>query len=123
MGRRSGSKMRKSGDRPAGAVHARRYRAGSRGRSLTMRINVSGLAACCLLFSACLSAAQSQGKVVDSSGAAIAGAQVSAVSRTGVEAQTASSADGSFTLNGPNGDDGRIVVTARGFSTRTVPPD
>jgi outer membrane receptor protein involved in Fe transport len=76
----------------------------------------------CLLFSACLSAAQVKGKVVDPSGAPIPGAQISIVSRVGVEAQTVSAANGAFELNAPELPDVKVVVTAPGFSTRTLAP-
>ena len=64
-----------------------------------MRRRISDLSAFCLFFSACLSAAEIKGKVVDPSGAPIAGAQVSVVGRVGVEAQTASSISGAFELS------------------------
>ncbi len=86
-----------------------------------MRIYVPGPLACCFIFSACLSAAQVKGKVVDPSGAPIPGAQVSIVSRVGVEAQTASATNGAFELNAPDRLDAKLVVTAPGFSTRTLP--
>jgi outer membrane cobalamin receptor len=81
---------------------------------------VAGLAACYCLFSACLSAATWKGKVVDPSGAPIAGAQVSVVSRVGVEAQTTTGAEGAFVLNSADRANAHVVVTAPGFSTRTV---
>ena len=86
-----------------------------------MRIDVSGPLACCWLFPALLSAAQIKGTVIDPSGAPIAGAQVSVVGRVGVEAQTASSASGGFELNTPETAGAKLVVTAPGFSTRTLP--
>jgi outer membrane receptor protein involved in Fe transport len=86
-----------------------------------MRIYVPGPLACCFIFSACLSAAPVKGKVVDPSGAPIPGAQVSIVSRVGVEAQTASATNGAFELNAPDRLDAKLVVTAPGFSTRTLP--
>ena len=87
-----------------------------------MRIYRSGPLACCFLFSACLSAAQVKGQVVDPSGAPIPGAQVSIVSRVGVEAQTVSALNGGFELNAPDGADMKLVVTAPGFSTATGAP-
>ena len=63
-----------------------------------MRRRISNVSAFCLFFSACLSAAEIKGQVVDPSGAPVAGAQVSVVGRVGVEAQTASSASGGFEL-------------------------
>ncbi|MBZ5619433.1 MAG: TonB-dependent receptor [Acidobacteriia bacterium] len=86
-----------------------------------MRFYVKGLLACCLLFSACLSAAEVKGKVVDPSGAPISGAQVSIVTRVGVEVQTVSAPSGAFQLPAPERPGARLVITAPGFSTRTVP--
>ena len=75
------------------------------------------------IFSACLSAAQIRGKVVDPSGAPIPGAQVSIVSRLGVEAQTVSTVNGTFELNAPEAAGTRLVVAAPGFATRSAPAD
>jgi len=86
-----------------------------------MRRRISNVAAFCLFFSACLSAAEIKGQVVDPSGAPVAGAQVSVVGRVGVEAQTASSTSGGFELNTPETPGAKLVVTAPGFSTRTLP--
>ena len=86
-----------------------------------MRRKISDLSAFCLFFSACLSAAEIKGKVVDPSGAPVAGAQVSVVSRVGVEAQTASSTSGAFELNTPETPGAKLVVTAPGFNTQTLP--
>jgi len=71
----------------------------------------------------CLSAAEIKGKVVDPSGAPIVGAQVSIVSRVGVEAQTASVADGSFVVVADRAlGAARLVVTAPGFRTASTAP-
>ena len=86
-----------------------------------MRIYVSGPLACCWLFSALLSAAQVTGTVVDPSGAPIPGAQVSIIGRVGVEAQTAASPNGTFQLEAAQTAGAKLVVTAPGFSTRTLP--
>ncbi len=86
-----------------------------------MRRRISNVSAFCLFFSACLSAAEIKGQVVDPSGAPVAGAQVSVVGRVGVEAQTASSASGGFELNTPETPGAKLVVTAPGFSTQTLP--
>ena len=86
-----------------------------------MRIYVSGPLACCWLFSALLSAAQVTGTVVDPSGAPIPGAQVSIIGRVGVEAQTAASPNGTFQLETAETAGAKLVVTAPGFSTRTLP--
>src|ERR1035438_10738591 len=86
-----------------------------------MRKRISNVSAFCLFFSACLSAAEIKGKVVDPSGAPVAGAQVSVVSRVGVGTQTASSISGAFELNTPETPGAKLVVTAPGFSTQTLP--
>lgn len=88
-----------------------------------MRSDVASLLAFLLTFSACLSAAQVKGKIIDPSGAPIAGAQVSLLSRVGVEAQTDAAPNGTFTLEGPTDADTRLVVTAPGFSTQTLTLD
>ncbi|HMD71726.1 MAG TPA: carboxypeptidase regulatory-like domain-containing protein, partial [Bryobacteraceae bacterium] len=86
-----------------------------------MRMYVSGPLTCCCLFPALLSAAQVKGTVVDPSGAPVAGAQVSVVGRVGVEAQTAASSSGAFELEAVETAGAKLVVTAPGFSTRTLP--
>ena len=86
-----------------------------------MRRCVSSPLACCWFFSACLSAAEIKGTVVDPSGAPVAGARVSIVSRVGVEARTVASAAGAFVLNAPETPEAKLVVTAPGFSTQTLP--
>jgi outer membrane receptor protein involved in Fe transport len=86
-----------------------------------MRIYVPGPLTCCLLFSACLSAAEVKGKVIDPSGAPIPNAQVSIVSRVGVEVQTVSLPNGTFQLDTAEKPDARLVITAPGFSTKTLP--
>ena len=85
-----------------------------------MRAYVSGPLACFLLFSACLSAAEVRGTVVDPSGAPIAGAQVSVVDRVGVESQTLSADDGGFRLAAANAAGAKLMVTAPGFRTATI---
>ena len=84
--------------------------------------NVAGLLAFCSLFSAGLRAAEIKGKIIDPSGAPVAGAQVAVVNRVGVVARTTASLNGGFQLDAPETPDTRIVVTAAGFSTRTLPP-
>jgi len=83
--------------------------------------NVSGLPVFWLLFSACLSAAQIKGTVTDPSGAPVGGAQVSVLDRVGVRAQTTTAASGSFQIESPETPDARLVITAPGFSTETMP--
>jgi outer membrane receptor protein involved in Fe transport len=61
------------------------------------------------------------GTVLDPSGAAIAGAQVSAINRLGVAAQTATDLAGGFTLKIAESGDMRVTVTASGFETKSVP--
>jgi outer membrane cobalamin receptor len=84
--------------------------------------NVLGLSASCLLFSACLLASEIKGKIIDPSGAPVVGAQIAAVDRVGVLARTTAGINGSFQLDAPETPDIRIVVTAPGFSTRTLSP-
>ncbi|MCU1234043.1 MAG: TonB-dependent receptor [Candidatus Solibacter sp.] len=83
---------------------------------------VSGLLACCFVFSACLRASEIKGKVIDPSGAPVFGAQIAAVDRVGVVARTTAAPNGSFQLDAPESPDTRIVITAPGFSTRTLAP-
>src|ERR1035437_9200738 len=84
---------------------------------------VAGLLAFCWTFSACLSASGIKGKVVDPSGAPVSGAQIAAVNRVGVVAQTTAAPNGNFQLDAPESPDTRLVVAAPGFSTRTLPLD
>src|ERR1039458_4055533 len=81
---------------------------------LGMRYNVAAFAACCLFFSAGLFASQVKGTVTDPSGAPIGGAQISVVSRVGVEAQTVSAANGSVDLYIPDIANAGPGVTAPG---------
>ena len=62
-----------------------------------------------------------QGTVVDPSGAAIAGAQISAVNRLGVVGRTTTSDSGGFVLTLPQAAAARLMITAAGFETRTIP--
>jgi outer membrane receptor protein involved in Fe transport len=91
-----------------------------------MRIYV-GLLAVFAIFSTCLSAAVFEGAVkgtvLDPSGAPVAGAQVSIMSRLGVEAQTVTSAAGTFELETGGIADAHLVITAPGFRTETLPLD
>jgi outer membrane receptor protein involved in Fe transport len=88
-----------------------------------MRRYVAGLSACCFFFAAHLAAADIQGRVIDPSGAPVPGAQVSALGRVGLLAQTTTGPDGRFQLSAPELPDVKIVVAAPGFSTTTVSPD
>src|ERR1022692_4729872 len=88
--------------------------------------NVPGLLAFYLTCSACLPASGIKGKILDPSGAPVPGAQIAAVNRVGVVAQTTAAANGSFQLDAPdtaNTRDTRLVVTAPGFATRTLALD
>jgi outer membrane receptor protein involved in Fe transport len=76
-----------------------------------------------LTFSACLPASGIKGKIVDPSGAPVSGAQIAAVNRVGVVAQTTAASNGSFQLDAPETPDTRLVVTAPGFATRTLTLD
>src|SRR5436309_1101506 len=81
--------------------------------------NATGLWALCLSVSACLSAAQIKGKIVDASGAPVSGAQVALVNRVGVLARGATTSSGTFDLDAAETAGARIVVTAPGFRMRT----
>src|SRR5579862_4733208 len=109
--------MCKSGDRPARNQTLRLSR-----EEPEMLRNVAALLAFCSLFSAGLRAAEIKGRIVDPSGAPVAGAQIAAVNRLGVIIRTTASLTGGFQLDAPETPDTRIVVTAAGFSTRTLPP-
>src|SRR5690242_10016109 len=88
-----------------------------------MRTNATGLLACLLLFAACLSAAGIEGKVVDPTGASIAGAEVSAVTPTGIAARTVTSDSGAFRLEAPDGPELQVSVTAPGFAPQSLKPE
>ena len=87
-----------------------------------MRHYVSGLAACLLLFSADLRAAELHGKVTDPSGRPVANAQVSMVSRLGVEATVNTGPDGGFRLPDPGLPGEKVAVNAAGFSPVSLEP-
>lgn len=61
------------------------------------------------------------GTVLDPSGAAIAGAQVSALNRLGVAQQTATDQAGDFTLKLGETAGTHLSITAPGFETKTIP--
>jgi outer membrane cobalamin receptor len=61
------------------------------------------------------------GTVLDPSGAAIAGAQVSAVNRLGVAQQTTTDQAGGFTLKLAETASMHLAITAPGFETRSIP--
>ncbi|HXA04943.1 MAG TPA: TonB-dependent receptor plug domain-containing protein, partial [Bryobacteraceae bacterium] len=61
-----------------------------------------------------------QGKVVDPSGAVIAGAHVAAVNRVGVITQAVSDAAGAFQVSVPDNAGANLLVTASGFETKTI---
>ena len=88
--------------------------------------NVPARLAFYLTCSAFLSASGIKGKIVDPSGAPVPGAQIAAVNRVGVVAQTTAAPNGSFQLDVPETRDpldARLVVTAPGFATRTLALD
>jgi len=62
-----------------------------------------------------------QGKVVDPSGAVIAGARVAVVGRVGVIAETNTNSEGIFQISAPDSTGVSLVVTAPGFETKTLP--
>jgi len=82
--------------------------------------NVLGLMAVSLLFSTCLSAVEIKGKVVDPSGAPVAGAQIALVNRVGVVGSATAAHDGTFAFNAPDSTE-TIVVSAPGFRTVHLP--
>ena len=84
---------------------------------------VPGLVTCLLTISACVSAAETKGKIIDPSGAPILGAQVAAVNRVGVLSHTTTGISGAFQLDVPETAGTQIVVTAPGFTTRSLAPD
>jgi outer membrane cobalamin receptor len=61
------------------------------------------------------------GTVLDPSGAAIAGAQVSAVNRLGVAQQTTTDLAGGFTLKLAESGETHLAITAPGFETKNIP--
>jgi outer membrane cobalamin receptor len=61
------------------------------------------------------------GTVLDPSGAPIPGAQVSAVNRVGVAAQTVTDPSGGFVLKLAETDGAGVTVTAPGFETKSIP--
>jgi outer membrane receptor protein involved in Fe transport len=61
------------------------------------------------------------GTVLDRSGAAIVGAQVSAINRLGVARQTTTDQAGSFTLKLSESGEMHLAVTAPGFETKNIP--
>ncbi|HWQ55062.1 MAG TPA: TonB-dependent receptor [Bryobacteraceae bacterium] len=67
------------------------------------------------------SAADIRGTVMDPTGAAIPDAEVSAVSRVGILTQTSTNMHGSFELKLADAAGVRLVVTAPGFETKTLP--
>jgi len=81
----------------------------------------AGLVACCQIVSIGLFAADVKGRIVDPSGAGIAGAQVAAINQTGIVARTTSAASGDYRIDAAEKPDSALVVTAPGFATRTVP--
>ena len=82
--------------------------------------NAAGLLACLLTISACLSASEIKGKILDPAGTPIPGAHIAAVNRVGVVAQATATASGAFQLDVPEGADTTLLVTAPGFSTRNA---
>src|SRR5215472_14436409 len=114
--------MRKSGDRPADVFQARDNRESTRRLSREEPTNMRTYVVCFFLITACLRAAVVKGKVVDPSGAPVPGAEISLVSRVGVEAATVSTAFGGFELNVPDVPDARLVVAAPGFALVSVSP-
>ncbi|MFN7993769.1 MAG: TonB-dependent receptor [Bryobacteraceae bacterium] len=74
-----------------------------------------------LLYAASAAPLSVRGVVLDPSNAAISGAQVSAVNRLGVLSQTVTDISGAFSLKITEPADTRVVITAPGFETKTLP--
>jgi outer membrane cobalamin receptor len=74
------------------------------------------------LFCGMVAAAEIHGTVLDPTGAAIPGAQVSVFNRVGVVAQTSTGAAGAFELKTSDSAN-RLVITAAGFETRSIAVD
>jgi len=72
------------------------------------------------LFVCTLHADTFHGKVVDSSGAAVPGADVAALNRLGVLARTVTDASGSFQITVLETFGAKLLVTASGFETKAV---
>ena len=66
-------------------------------------------------------AADIRGTVMDPSGASIAAAQVSAVNRVGILARVVTDHTGAFDLRVPDASGVKLIATAVGFETKTVP--
>src|SRR5579862_1049377 len=79
---------------------------------------------CVFLFGSVVSRASElvKGTVLDPSGAPIEGAEIAAVSRLGVVAQTRSDAAGEFRLTLSELAGVCLTVTAPGFATQTIDP-
>jgi outer membrane receptor protein involved in Fe transport len=87
----------------------------------TSRLSRLGCAIALSVFSA--AAAEIRGTVMDPSGAGIPAAEVSAVNRVGILARTATDSEGSFELKIADPAAVRLVITAAGFETRSVPAE
>lgn len=72
---------------------------------------------------AALSASEIRGTVLDPSQAAIPNAQVSAVNRVGVVAQALTDHSGAFELKFARSSGMKLVITAPGFATKSIPLD
>ena len=79
----------------------------------------------CYLFLACgipaLHAETFQGRVVDPSGASIAGAHVACVNRVGKVVQTVTDAAGAFQISVSDVSGVSLLITAPGFETKRIP--
>jgi outer membrane receptor protein involved in Fe transport len=62
-----------------------------------------------------------EGSVTDSSGAPVRGAQVGLYSRVGLTAESVSDGHGAFRFEAAADDATKLVITAQGFATRSVP--
>jgi outer membrane cobalamin receptor len=85
---------------------------------MTSPLKLGVLLLACAVF--VLRAESFPGKVVDPSGAPIAGATIAAVNRVGVVAQAVTDSSGSFQISLPDAANTNLLVTAPGFETKTV---
>src|SRR4051812_47123575 len=85
---------------------------------MTYTVRISILLAA---FAAASAASEIRGTILDPSDAAIPNAQVSAVGRLGVVAQAVTDHSGAFSLKSAGDGGERLIITAAGFETKTIP--
>jgi outer membrane cobalamin receptor len=98
------------------------YALDMRGSGGLLLMNRTNRLILCLLAAVYAAAGASlEGTVADSSGAVIAGAQIGVFTRVGLIAQTGSDERGQFSVGRLPDDISKLVITADGFATRTIP--